>query len=117
MLWLNPQDPESFPLELLVSLTSDPVTAEAIDLPTGSTEKERLRQQMRADGLQPLPVLEDDSQDSLPDSKTHWEAKKIFSQAIVDDANAFIRMNVNLYFYIVYEKFSFISQIFRHKIG
>jgi hypothetical protein len=95
VLWLNPQDPESFPTELLEALTSDLGAAvDVIATQGGALENERLRQQMQADALQPLAELEDEESSSLSPSKAQVERKNHFSPEVVEEARAFIRMNV-----------------------
>lgn len=90
MLWLNPQDPETFPPDLLETLTSDHGGAKSIAVAQGSSaqENDRLRQQMRADALLPLSQIDDDSDMPLVKSKDR------FPPQVVEEALVFIRLNV-----------------------
>ncbi|KAF8520103.1 hypothetical protein JB92DRAFT_3082171 [Gautieria morchelliformis] len=85
VLWLNPQDPETFPPDLLEALTSDLGVGASLDT------SDRLRQQMRADALQPLLQLDDDS--DLPTSPALIQTKDRFPPQIVEESRVFIRLS------------------------
>jgi len=83
VFWLNPQDPETFPSDLLEALTTDGNTSE----PLGVDEPERLRQQMKADALQPLNTLEDEDTPTVTKADA-WPPE------VVEEARKFISANV-----------------------
>lgn len=78
VLWLNPEDPETFPPDLLDALIQET---------TASSEPDQLRRQMRADALQ--PVVADDGEPSP--SAAAWPEEAI------DEARQFIGQPVYLF--------------------
>ncbi|EPQ59596.1 hypothetical protein GLOTRDRAFT_125893 [Gloeophyllum trabeum ATCC 11539] len=60
VLWLNPNNPDAFPEELMNALPEEPVVAKTRRRQEQETIEARLRKQMKADALQPLSP-EDDS--------------------------------------------------------
>ncbi|KIJ56559.1 hypothetical protein M422DRAFT_57267 [Sphaerobolus stellatus SS14] len=89
ILWLNPQDPETFPSDLLEALTTDPTTLEVLHT-DGVDDAERLRKQMRADALQPLAELEDEN---TATEKPALTAKDALPPEVVEEARQFISAN------------------------
>jgi len=69
VLWLNPEDPETFPPDLLDALIQET-----------ASEPDQLRRQMRADALQPVADLDD----SEPSPSVAWPEEAI------DEARQFI---------------------------
>ncbi|KAG5648662.1 hypothetical protein DXG03_000008 [Asterophora parasitica] len=83
ILWLNPNNPNSFPPGLLDALTMHGATG----LPReyhGEPIQVRLRQQMQADALRPL----DDTEDSAKDSALF----ETFSSEVIEEAIQFLRL-------------------------
>lgn len=101
VLWLDPINPDTFPAGLLDAVTASTAAAAAAatTTPTRSEERsieERLREQMRADALQPLDDGDDVAVASSPknadcNSESHLPPKWI------EDAAQFLRLNVSIH--------------------
>ncbi len=94
MLWLNPNNPETFPEGFLDEL-DDPELVLSLQKrqPDGSIEG-RLKARMQADALQPLPSLEDDT----PTASKKAERRPIsYSEEDVKEAVQFLRLNVSIF--------------------
>lgn len=96
VLWLNPQDPDSFPEGLMVALTEYSSRAsENQELSSDAATPSRLRLQMQADALRPIAGLdEDDVEESTPDDT------EIFSSETIEEAIQFLRLNVRTTYYV-----------------
>jgi hypothetical protein len=108
VLWLDPINPDSFPAGLLDAVTAT-TTAAATTPPDWSGRKdeersiileEQLREQMRADALQPLDDDEDVGVDddvvasSLP-KNTDFDSESHLPPKWIEDAAQFLRLNVS----------------------
>ncbi|PSR73628.1 hypothetical protein PHLCEN_2v10547 [Hermanssonia centrifuga] len=92
VLWLNPNNPETFPEGFLDEL-DDPELVLSLQKrqPDGSIEG-RLKARMQADALQPLTSLEDDT----PTASKKAEPRPIsYSEEDVKEAVQFLRLNAN----------------------
>ena len=98
VLCLDPIDPDSFPTGLMDAVTASSTAAAAAATPAcgGSGEdrsiEERLREQMRADALQPLD--DDDGVASSP-KNADLNSESHLSPKLVEDAAQFLCLNVS----------------------
>jgi hypothetical protein len=109
VLWLDPINPDTFPTGLLDAVTASTAaatgTAAATTPPAWSGKgeersmEERLREQMRADALQPLD--DDDDVDVLGDvlvslpKNTDVNSESHLPPKWIEDAAQFLRLNVS----------------------
>jgi hypothetical protein len=93
VLWLNPHDPGSWPPGLV-----DRVTArggrDGNEEATGTAQEHRLREQMRADALEPLSSLVDDEEDRPKRGATSVNSEVILTENIITQAGDFLNLNV-----------------------
>jgi hypothetical protein len=91
--WLDPTDPESFPPGLLTALEDLWIPPahyiRKVSYERGDSVEARLRSQMQADALQPLPA-DDDNRRSVVQATEHW------AEETLSDVGAFLNMKVCL---------------------
>jgi len=88
ILWLNPQNPDSFPEGLLDALTDHSSGALPNQKHTEESSQSRLRRQMQADALRPVASGLDE--DDLEESRHVME---IFTSETIEEAIQFLRLN------------------------
>ena len=108
VLWLDPINPDTFPPGLLDAVaTSTAAAAAAATSPVAWSDKgeersveERLREQMRADALQPLDDDDDDDVDDVASSPKNagFNSESHLPQKWIEDAAQFLRLNVSIMF-------------------
>ncbi|KDQ64747.1 hypothetical protein JAAARDRAFT_75262 [Jaapia argillacea MUCL 33604] len=86
--WLNPNNPDDFPAEIMEVLTNDLVMIAAQRRRDQDSMEARLRAQMRQDALQPLSS---NSEEDTPLDKQ--SDKESLSPELVREATAFLRLN------------------------
>ncbi|TFY69927.1 hypothetical protein EVJ58_g158 [Rhodofomes roseus] len=90
ILWLNPENPETFPEGLIDDLDDPELVASLSRQQAGNTIEGRLKAKMQADALQPLTAtLEDD--DAQPE-KTELRISP-YSEEEIQEARQFLRLN------------------------
>ncbi|OCH88306.1 hypothetical protein OBBRIDRAFT_94146 [Obba rivulosa] len=91
ILWLNPDNPATFPEGLLDALEDSELVAALQRRQTGDTIEGRLRARMQADALQPLTsALDDDSSSAAEKPELH---KTPYSQEDIEEATQFLRLS------------------------
>ncbi|EPT03556.1 hypothetical protein FOMPIDRAFT_1040339 [Fomitopsis schrenkii] len=92
ILWLNPENPETFPEGLVDDLDDPDLVASLARQKVGDTIEGRLKAKMRADALQPLAAtLEDD--DAAPEKAEL--RKSPYSEEELQEARQFLNLNAN----------------------
>jgi len=88
VLWLNPQDPDSFPKDLLDALEHRSITLSRHGATHGMI-RSQLRLQMQADTLRPL-----NSDMDKEDASESLHVKEVFSPETIEEVTHFIRLNI-----------------------
>jgi len=84
VLWLNPNNPNTFPRGLLDALyNTDNLTTIVND--TGESVQSRLRKQMQADSLQPIDDEETNAKSLIP-------AEDQYGSEVLEEATQFLRL-------------------------
>lgn len=86
VLWLNPQNPDTFPEGLIDALAEHPLALSKQDSNHGTIQS-RLRAQMQADALRPLDSALDEDTPGVS-----LTAKSIFTPETIDEATHFLRL-------------------------
>lgn len=94
MLWLDPNNPDTFPEGLLDALSDAALSLLHEHEASGISMHDRLRAQMRADALQPVVSALDDSDSTGSDAKKTALKDAPFSPEIVEEASRFLRASV-----------------------
>jgi hypothetical protein len=111
VLWLDPMNPDTFPAGLLDAVTASTTAAAATATTpppawSGKGEersmKERLREQMQADALQPLDDDDDDDDDAVVDDavaslpkNADFNSESHLPPKWIEDAAQFLHLNVS----------------------
>jgi hypothetical protein len=122
-LWLDPINPDTFPAGLLDAVTASTAAAGAGATATAITPawsgegeerslEERLREQMRADALQPLGDDDDDDDDVVASSPKNadYNSESHLPPKWIEDATQFLRLNVS----ITYDPSAAVVSLARH---
>ena len=88
VLWLNPNNPNTFPRGLLDTLYNSG-NLSAIVNNTEESVQSRLRKQMHADSLQPI-----DDEDPTTDAKSLISAEDQYTSEVLEEATQFLRLQV-----------------------
>jgi len=88
VLWLNPNNPNTFPRGLLDTLYNTG-NLTAIVNKTEESVQSRLRKQMQADSLQPI-----DDEDPTTNAKSLISAEDQYSSEVLEEAVQFLRLHV-----------------------
>jgi hypothetical protein len=87
VLWLNPNNPNTFPRGLLDALYNNTDNLTTIVNDTGESVQSRLRKQMQADSLQPID-------DEETNAKTLIPAEDQYGSEVLEEATQFLRLQV-----------------------
>ena len=94
VLWLNPGKPETFPPDILEALEQHSIDWNLLSREAELTLKDRLRQQMLQDKLQPLREDEDES----AGTSTNKTAEPcLASPGLIEEVAQFLRLRVESY--------------------
>lgn len=106
VLWLDPINPDTFPpglLDAVATSTAAAAAAAATSPVAWSSDKgeersveERLREQMRADALQPLDDDEDVDDVASSPKNAGFNSESHLPQKWIEDAAQFLRLNVSI---------------------
>ncbi|KAF8205135.1 hypothetical protein BJ912DRAFT_1018351 [Pholiota molesta] len=101
ILWLNPNNRDTFPAGLLEALTLHsnlPVIHER----QGDTIQNRLRKQMQVDALQPINDDDDLTEERPENVKSSGAAEDQFSPELLEEATQFLRLQDRLHLVLSY---------------
>ncbi|KAF9483997.1 hypothetical protein BDN70DRAFT_873137 [Pholiota conissans] len=92
VLWLNPNNLDTFPPGLLEALTLHSNNLAVIPERQGDSIQSRLRKQMQADALQPITDDLDLPEDHAEQMKSSLAAEDQFSPEVLEEATQFLRL-------------------------
>ncbi|KAF8803703.1 RNA-binding domain-containing protein [Phlegmacium glaucopus] len=97
VLWLNPNNPNTFPRGLMDALSAhNSSNIGIIPNETGESVQSRLRKQMQADALQPV-----DHEESTTNKKSFIPAEDQYSPEVLEEATQFLRLQAQDRLYLV----------------
>ena len=88
VLWLNPNNPNTFPRGLLDALYNTGNLTTIVN-DTGESVQSRLRKQMQADSLQPI-----DDKELTTNAKSLKPAEDQYGSEVLEEATQFLRLQV-----------------------
>ena len=88
VLWLNPNNPNTFPRGLMDALYNTG-NLTSITNDTGESVESRLRKQMQADSLQPI-----DDEELTTNAKSLIPAEDQYGSEVLEEATQFLRLQV-----------------------